>query len=247
MFRSPLTFARWYRDKSAQGFVMQGISGPFTPPDQEIVYSSGLYSGADGFYPHRDDVKEMGKFTTELHCRLNYAPDTKLYLGSNDDCWVYVNGKLVDDLDRGGIPEQLYAAQIDFSAITSLSVESGARPEGLTLPSGSCRLDIFHADRYSLINDASRPRAQLRVISTTGLLPIYCYQVVAESATAQPLTYSFAVPAPFGMSISPKTGKIIWDLYGVPAASPGTYPVTVQVTDPIGNLDTQTFNLTVLD
>ena len=28
MFRSPLTFARWYRDNSAQGFVMQGISGP---------------------------------------------------------------------------------------------------------------------------------------------------------------------------------------------------------------------------
>ena len=104
MFRSPLTFARWYRDNSAQGFVMQGISGPFIPPDQEIVYSSGLYSGAEGFYPHRDDVNERGKFTTELHCRLNYTPDTKLFLESNDDCWVYVNGRLVDDLDLGGIP-----------------------------------------------------------------------------------------------------------------------------------------------
>ncbi len=248
MFRSPLTFARWYRDNSAQGYVMQGISGPFTPPDQEIAYGSGLYSGAEGFYPHRDDVNEMGKFTTELHCRLNYTPDTKLYLASNDDCWIYVNGKLVEDLDRGGIPEQLYDAQIDFSTVTSLSVESGARPEGLTLPAGSCRLDIFHADRYSQISsDSSAARSQIRLISTTGLLPIYCYQVVAESATAQPLTYSFTVAVPNGMTIDSKTGKIFWDLYGSPAASPGTYPVAVQVTDPLGNFDTQSFNLVVLD
>ncbi len=244
MFRSPLTFARWYRDKSAQGYVMQGISGPFTPPDQEIVYSSGLYSGADGFYPHRDDVNEMGKFTTELHCRMNYTPDTKLYLGSNDDCWVYVNGKLVNDLDLGGIPPtesntSTYQREVTFSNIRSqleLAEETGA-----------CRLDVFHADRFSQISDVSRPRSQLRVLSTTGLLPIYFYQVVAECSTSQPLTYSLSAPTLAGMTISSTTGKILWDLYATPAVAPGTYPVTVQVTDPLGNSDTQTFNLTVLD
>ncbi|NDC74494.1 hypothetical protein EBZ70_04185, partial [bacterium] len=259
MFRSPLTFARWYRDNSAQGFLIKGINqtyGPigFSPPGYSTKYHFGLYSGANGFYPHRDDVNEMGKFTTELHCRLNYTPDTKLYLGSNDDCWVYVNGKLVDDLDFGGIPGlelSTYQGEIVFSSIrTALS----ASDNSLSGETGSCRLDIFHADRFSQISDESRPRSQLRFISTDGpppttnsLLPIYCYQVVAESATAQPIAYSFAMPAPVGMSIDPRTGKILWDLYGVPAVSPGVYPVSVQVADPLGNTDTQSFNITVID
>ena len=253
MFRSPLTFARWYRDNSAQGFVIQGINqayapNGFSPPGYSTKYHYGLYSGAEGFYPHRDDVNEMGKFTTELHLRLNYTPDTKLYLGSNDDCWVYVNGKLVEDFDRGGIPEQLYDAQINFSTITSLSMQSSERPDGLTLPSGSCRLDIFHADRYSQISsDSTAPRSQVRLMSTSGLLPIYCYQVVAESATTSLLTYSFTASVPNGMTIDSKTGKVIWDLYSAPAASPGTYPVTVQVTDSVGNSDTQSFSVTVID
>ena len=249
MFRSPLTFARWYRDNSAQGYVVQGINqayapNGFSPPGYSTKYYYGFYSGAEGFYPHRDDVNEIGKFTTELHGRLNYTPDTKLYLASNDDCWVYVNGKLVDDLDVGGIPPidnntSTYQREVIFSDVRSQL--------GLSGEAGTCRLDIFHADRFSQIDIVSRPRSQVRVISTTSMLPIYCYQVVAESSTSQPLTYSLSAPIPGGITISPTTGKILWDLYANPAVTPGTYPVTVQVTDPIGNSDTQTFNLTILD
>jgi Putative Ig domain len=49
------------------------------------------------------------------------------------------------------------------------------------------------------------------------------------------------------MTIEPLTGKIIWDLYASPAASPGTYPVTVKVSDSTGHTDYQSFTLTVLD
>lgn len=49
------------------------------------------------------------------------------------------------------------------------------------------------------------------------------------------------------MTIEPLTGKIIWDLYATPAASPGTYPVTVKVSDSAGHTDYQSFTLTVLD
>ena len=256
MFRSPLTFARWYRDNSAHGFVLQGINQAyaptgFSPPGYSTKYHYGLYSGAEGFYPHRDDVNERGKFTTELHCRLNYTPDTKLYLGSNDDCWVFVDSgladqraKLVNELDLGGIPPiesdtSTYQQEVTFSDIR--------QQFALGAETGTCRLDVFHADRFSNISDPSYPRSQLRLLSTTGLLPVYCYQVVAESSTSQLLTYSLILPTPGGMTISPTTGKILWDLYATPAVPPGTYPVTVQVTDPLGNSDTQTFNLSVLD
>lgn len=259
MFRSPLTFARWYRDNSAQGYSLPGIISAYPsglqPPDSSRTYHYGLYSESAGFYPHRDDVAEPGKFTTELHGRLTYDANTRLYLGSNDDCWVFINGILIDDLDLGGIPplEQLgYQNQVLFSAIRSQL--------GLDWVSGTCRLDVFHADRYSDYgpdNPSAKP-AELRILSTSPLVPIYCYQVVAESVTAGPLHYEFAtdpgssaVLAPTGMTIEPLTGKIIWDLYGASAAPSGPFPkdfpVTVKVTDSAGNTDYQSFNLTVLD
>jgi len=49
------------------------------------------------------------------------------------------------------------------------------------------------------------------------------------------------------MTIEALTGKIFWDLYVSPAATPGTYPVTVKVFDSSGNTDYQSFTLTVLD
>ncbi|NDC75405.1 hypothetical protein EBZ70_09005 [bacterium] len=258
MFRSPLTFARWYRDNSAQGYSLPGILAAypngFTPPGPPIIYHYGIYSSdAAGFYPHRDDVAEVGKFTTELHCRLEYDDNTRLYLGSNDDCWVFINGKLVNVLDFGGIPDTAtYRSSILFSDIRSSL--------GLDAPSGTCRLDVFHADRSSYWTPSSESAfpAQLRLLSTSKLVPIYCYQAVAESATAGQLNYSFAtdpnngaVLPPVGMTIEPHTGKIIWDFYASPPPPNATYPlscpVTVKVTDSAGNTDYQSFTLTVLD
>ncbi len=252
LIRSPLTFARWYRDKSARSFVLPGISAPVTPPDQEFTFGYGFYnSTAEGFYPHRNEVNERDKFTTEVHCRLDYTPDTQLFIESNDDCWVFINGKLVDALDLGGIPPT------DEIGYTSKIAPSSILNElNITETSGSCRLDIFHADRLGNVtySPGNYPSAQLRLLSTTALKPIYCYQVIAESSTQQPITYAFGKDpvtqlslAPAGMTIDPTSGKIIWDLYASTPPSAGTYPVVVKISDPLGNTDTQAFDLIVHD
>lgn len=256
MLRSPLTFARWYRDNSARGYVMQGIHDAyapngFSPPGYFTKYHYGFYSGADGFYPHRDEVRDISKFTTEMHCRLEYTPDTQLFIETNDDCWVFVNGKLVSELDLGGIPDVAappgsYQQTVSFAAIREQL--------GLIGESGTCHLAVFHADRFTAYPayPISLPYAQLRILSTTALRPIYCYQVVAESATQQPLIYSFAMDevtqtpiAPDGMLIEPNTGKIMWDIYSGTSIPAGAYPVVVKVSDPLGNTDTQSFDIIV--
>jgi hypothetical protein len=67
----------------------------------------------------------------------------------------------------------------------------------------------------------------------------YIYPVEATDADGDTLRYALS-SAPAGMTIDPVTGHIAWW-----PQQPGTYTVTVQVSDPHGAADTQTYTVTV--
>ncbi|HEV3341679.1 MAG TPA: putative Ig domain-containing protein, partial [Pirellulales bacterium] len=79
--------------------------------------------------------------------------------------------------------------------------------------------------------------------AVTGLP--YRYQVLAQDAENNPLTYSLT-QAPTGMTIDSKSGLISWVGAPIGPGLPSGYLVTVQVSDGMGGQDTQTFTLRVV-
>jgi fibro-slime domain-containing protein len=234
-FNSPATCRQWFRYPNPVTYVVPGVPASFKPPGLNTIYPFGHFS--NGFYPHTNDASDPRFFTSEMHMTLNYTSNTKLYFASDDDCWVFINGVLVEELDLGG-PHKV----LDDTRMLSFSVIQ--QRLGLNSPEGACRIDIFHADRYFA-------PPELRFLSTDLMRPIYTYQVIADSMNTAPLTFSLPV-APYGMSISPITGKISWELYGLkdgnglPVIIPtGNHPVTIRVNDNLGHIDEQTFNIIV--
>jgi fibro-slime domain-containing protein len=244
IFNSPATCRQWFRYPNPMTYAVTGISGDFQPSESGATYHYGYFS--NGFAPHKNEVYNTATFTSEMHLTLDYTQTTRLYFASDDDGWVFINGKLISELDLGGphTVGQVTGTVVFADLMTRL---------GLTASTGTCRVDIFHADRYP------NPAAELRILSTDPLRPVYVYQVVADSMTNAPVTYAFALDsttglpkAPNGMEISATTGKVTWNLYGrkdgsgnpivVPA---GDYPVTVRVTDNLSHSDEQTFTVTV--
>lgn len=253
MFRSPATFRTWYRGNDAVTYSVPGISPGFHPAGTNVVYNYGIYGDGtygdgvtgDAFYPHTNDVDNRKNFTSELHMMLDYTPETKLYLAADDDCWVFINGKLLNDLDRGGVGLGLSPKIINFS---DLSPEVKVNL-GIANTIGTCSIDIFHADRLS-------STAQLRFLSNTSLRPLYTYQVIAELAAERQIHFEFGTDpvnntpiAPPGMEINVNTGKITWDLYNPSSipASIGPHQVKIRAYDNAGNADEQIFNVNVLN
>jgi hypothetical protein len=72
--------------------------------------------------------------------------------------------------------------------------------------------------------------------------PDWSYQVLAESGSQSPLSYSLMDPIPAGMSIDSQ-GKITWHTSQVPSS--GDVPASVKVLDSTGNEADLTFNMTV--
>ena len=76
------------------------------------------------------------------------------------------------------------------------------------------------------------------------LLP-YQYQVVAQDAENDPLTYSL-VGGPLGMTIDSATGVLSWTGAAIGPGLPVQFPVTVEVSDGRGGQDTQSYTLLVV-
>lgn len=239
--RSATSFAPWYQSNNALTLGIVPVNPNFSPSDDpnNTSYSYGYYM--DPYLenvPHANDVGFIWDFTLEAHLKLDYDSSTKFYVKCDDDVFIFVNGKRAVSL--GGIHSVTTPAIVDFNLIRT-SV-------GLSGSSGTCTLDIFYAERQSSGLD-------FKFLSTTPLRPVYCYQVVSDTANLGSVRYAFAEDpithsklAPSDMEIDPATGKIAWDFHARTTAilPPSNFNITVNILDEQDNiLDQQSFTITV--
>jgi fibro-slime domain-containing protein len=221
------SFAEWYRKPDAASVNLILKEGA----DFDDGLSYGFHM--DDYYPYTGILKDIGWdrnrfcFTTELHAKLAYDVSagsenpTRLLFRSDDDCWIFVNGRLVSEwVGLSGGSGEFLLRNTDH---------------GLEEETGVCDLAIFHAERL-------RENAVLKFMTSTALIPVYSYQVVVDTRAGSPVQFSLGSGAPAGMTIDPSSGKLLWDYSSLTV---GTYSATVRVTDNFQNSDSQTIEVLI--
>ena len=237
------TFSQWYRHNDAFGYTTSQLleSTDTCPPG--FIY--GVYQRA--FRPQIPDVNPAESFarslfTAELSMRLDYnLAQTELYIQADDVAWVFIDGRLAID----SIDPFTYGNRWLLSDLKQyVEARDGSGTGFLAASTGTCKVDIFYAD--------TRPYdTRFVAMANSPMKPVYVYQVVAETELDAALSYSL-LTAPPGMEIDSATGRIVWDFHALNTDSnpsndiaSGVFPVTVQVTDPLGRTDTQSFDLVI--
>jgi fibro-slime domain-containing protein len=238
-------FSSWYSLPEAFGFNMPEI----TSSTDSGMTIKGVRK-VDDFFPHLNDVGQTNVlrsnrhgFTTELHLWLDYdLATTQLFVATDDDCWLYIDGRLA--LDLGGRRNVPLASYSLASLKALVKGRDGETTPFLESSNGSCRVDIFHAERET-------SRSSLAIQSNGTLHPVYVYQVICEADIPTTLTFSLS-QAPAGMTIDSETGRIFWDFLAINRdgnpgndLAAGAYPVTISVIDARGLQATQSFTITL--
>ena len=207
------SFAAWYRKPDAASVNLTLKDGD--------SFSEGYYYGFQEthFFPFTDRLGYVGGVfnnlatTRELHAKITYdvsetsANPTHISYASDDDIWIFVNGRLVaEDVGISGVTGDFLLRDKDH---------------GLPTETGTCDLVIFSAERME--NNGA-----LTISSSTPLIPIYAYQILADAWASGPVHYDLDSGQPDGMTIDHDSGKLFWDFSGL---APGTYHATIRVSD----------------
>ena len=135
-------FDQWYQDVPGVNFTFQvplkfekGMGNVMIFDGQKDFPIDGKGFGNQDA-KDRDGVSHNFSFTTEFHTNFSYLGGEVLRFQSDDDLWVFLNGKLAVDL--GG----LHAA-----FITLIALDEQAAALGL-VKGNVYSFDLFHAERH---------------------------------------------------------------------------------------------------
>jgi fibro-slime domain-containing protein len=136
-------FMQWY-NYAADVNKPYVIYLSFEPNGDKITFQSDRFFPLDNTGWGNSGEDEDGQqhnfhFTTEVHTEFLYRGGEEFTFIGDDDVWVFINGKLSDDVDLGGLhPQVTGSIRLDERA-TELGITTGN-----TYP-----LDLFHAERHT--------------------------------------------------------------------------------------------------
>ncbi|REJ88317.1 MAG: fibro-slime domain-containing protein [Planctomycetota bacterium] len=160
------SFDEWYGTAPAVGLIDHKAYSMQLNENQNGNYrflDTDLY--ANGFYPHGPGDQFH---TLDLHGEFVWTgKDEFILLTADDDAWVFINNKLVSELDLGGV----HPPQIKGFALTAADAVADYGMQ----PNQTATIDIFYADRRA---------TQARLEITTSIL----INVPVEGAIGVPLS-----------------------------------------------------------
>jgi fibro-slime domain-containing protein/uncharacterized repeat protein (TIGR01451 family) len=187
-------FDQWYRDvldvNKSKDFSIS--LQPRTDDERVFRYSNRSFYPIDGELWDVGSTGSNNLFTYELHTRFFYEGGEVLRFFSDDDMWVFVNGKLAVDMGACTCTE------------TPLNLDQSASKLGL-VPGRFYDMDVFYAERHSggavfqielpyAISTANPGRVQLStpavaVAEAGGAATV---QVIRDGGSDGPATVSYA-------------------------------------------------------
>lgn len=219
---SGLTFDQWFRDvpgvnrsKETDWSLTKTVPG-----GKEYHFTSDAFFPIDNELLAQENGSRNALFTFEAGADFIYRGDELLSVTSDDDAWVFIDGRLVIDL--GGMHE-LTTEQLDLDEL------------GLVVGQ-PYDFRIFYAER-----DGSESSFSFATTIDFLSASAYRYPIRATDPDRDPLSFEL-VSAPRGMTVNGSNGIVFWE----PDVNQiGDHLVVARVEDGRGGFAEQRYTVTV--
>jgi len=151
------SFSSWYRDSPLCHRLDKTLNFTRNEENKTLTYDNEEFFPIDGEgWGDYDESGHNYHFTMEMSASFNFTGNETFEIFSDDDCWVFVNGKIAIDL--GGV----HSMERGFF---DLSTETMRDNFGITV-GNNYELKLFYAERHT-------KSSVLKIITTCQLEPIH--------------------------------------------------------------------------